>query len=152
MRVCVLTTAFVLVACSVYADSPATTSAAPAMASASTPVAHASPLQTKAEVDQRISDLTKRQFEIIDLLQKQKQKSEMLWMNPQFSSPEINAMRARYEALRKEVADLELKLRAEVADLPAAQAELEKARQAKQEYVSIGKQIEDLQKERAHLP
>ena len=110
------------------------------------------PARTKAEIDQRASELTKRQLEIADALQEQVRKNEALWLDPRFTSPEIDALRKRYENLKQEMAEIQLLLRKRVAEIPEARAELEKADRAREEYRAIGRQIEDLRKRRAQTP
>ena len=58
-------------------------------------------------------------------------------------------MRQRYEGLKREQAEIEAQLRAAVAELPEVQAEEAKAGKQRDQYRALGKEIEELTKQRA---
>ena len=108
--------------------------------------------QTKADIDRQLAVLAQRQIEISFTLRDQIQKNATLWMDPGLTSPEIEKLRKRMDALNKELIDLQLTLRDLVAELPAAQAELEKVEKGKAERQTIARQIEELRKLREKAP
>jgi len=120
------------------------------VAFAADPAAHA--VQTKAEIDQKLALFAQRQVEISFTLKDQFQKNETLWMDPKYTSPEIDKLRKRMEALKQELTQLQLTLRQLVLELPDAKAELEKVEKNKSEYQALARQIEELRKQREQAP
>ena len=106
-------------------------------------------VRAPTDADKRLSTLTQQQLEISFALQEQARQHETLWLNPKFSSPEIKALRQRYEGLKREQAEIEAQLRAAVAELPEVQAEEAKAGKQRDQYRALGKEIEELTKQRA---
>ena len=97
--------------------------------------------QTRVEIDQQLAALTQRQVEIAFLLRDQAQRNSTLWMDPQFTSPEIEKLRQRMNALKKEMVELQLVLSNLVAQLPEAKAELEKVEQGKAEHQALARRM-----------
>lgn len=120
------------------------------MSFAADPAAHASP--TKAEIDQKLAALALRQVELSFTLKDQFQKNDTLWMDPKYTSPKIEELRKRMEALKQEMMQLQLALRESVMELPEARAEIEKVAQGKAEAQSIARQMEELKKQREQAP
>jgi len=111
--------------------------------------ADAGSVRAPTDADKRLSTLTQQQLEISFALQEQARQHETLWLNPKFSSPEIKALRQRYEVLKREQAEIEAQLRAAVAELPEVQVEEAKAEKQRDQYRALGRQIEELTKQRA---
>ncbi len=114
--------------------------------------AEPAPARTKAEIDQRLSELAKRQLELSFSLQEQALKNDTLWLNPKFTSPEIAALRKRYEALKSEMATVQAQLREQVEALPEVLAELDKIGQQKEEYQALARQMTELKRKREQAP
>ena len=108
--------------------------------------------KTKAAIDQQLAELGQQQVELSFTLRDQAQKNETVWMNPQYTSPEIDKLRQRMEVLKQEMVRLQLSLRELVAELPAAKAELEKLESGKAAYQALVRRIEELKKQREQLP
>lgn len=108
--------------------------------------------KTRAEIDQQIAALSQRQVELAFLLRDQVQKNDQLWADPQYTSPEIERLRTRLRQLEAERQEIVSALRARVAELPAAQAEIAKVEQGKAEHQAMARQIEDLKKRREQAP
>jgi chromosome segregation ATPase len=104
--------------------------------------------KTRAEIDQQIAALSQRQIELAFGLRDQLQKIEQLWADPQYTSPEIEQLRKRLRQLEAERQEIQAALRARVAELPGAQAEIAKVEQGKAEHQAMARQIEDLKKRR----
>ena len=117
---------------------------------------------TRAEIDRKLVALTHRQVEISFALRDQGRKNETLWLDPKYTSPEIEKLRQRLAALRqadpqteaiqRQAAQTEAALRQAVEALPEAQAELAKIPGGKTEFQQIARQIEELQKQREQAP
>ena len=108
--------------------------------------------RTKVEIDQQLSLLAQRQVELAFTLRDQLQKNDTLWMDPKYTSPEIEALRKRLHDLQRELVDLQMALRTRVAELPAAQAEIGKAEQVKTAHQALARQITALQQQREQAP
>ena len=106
------------------------------------PAEPASPAATPAAPDNRATDMVKRQLELTFQLQDQTRKNEGLWMDPRFTSPEIDALRQRYRRLAAEMGEVQVELRRLVAALPEAQAEQAKVERMKAEYQELARQLE----------
>jgi hypothetical protein len=104
------------------------------------------------EVDQQLSQLGQQQVALSFTLRDQAQKNESLWLDPQYTSPEIESLRKRLAALQREMMQVQLALRTRVAELPAAQAEMAKLDQGKAAYQAVLRQIEEGKKRREQLP
>lgn len=89
-----------------------------------------------------------RQVEIAFQLRDQIQKNESMWMDPKYTSPEIEKLRQRMEVLKKEMLDLQVALRDLVAELPEAKAETAKVEKLKAEHQALARQIEESKKRR----
>ncbi len=110
------------------------------------------PPSTRVEVDQQLSQLGQQQVALSFTLRDQAQKNESLWLDPQYTSPEIESLRKRLAALQREMMQVQLALRTRVAELPAAQAEMAKLDQGKAAYQAVLRQIEEGKKRREQLP
>jgi len=108
--------------------------------------------QTKSEIDQQLAALTRRQVELAFTLRDQVQKNDTLWMDPKYTSPEIEKLRKRMNELKKEMIGLQMALRDRVAEIPEAKAEIEKVEKGKAEHQSLARQIEELRKQREQAP
>ncbi len=108
--------------------------------------------RTRAEIDQQLASIAQRQVELSFTLKDQLQKNDTLWMDPKYTSPEIEKLRRRLELLQQEMAELQVALRQRVADLPEARAELEKADKGKAEHQALARQIAELRKRREQAP
>jgi DNA repair exonuclease SbcCD ATPase subunit len=120
------------------------------VAFAADPAAHVAP--TKTEIDQKLAALVQRQVELSFTLRDQLQKNETLWMDPKYTSPEIEKLRQRLNDRKQELMQLQLALRQRVEELPAARAEIGKVEQGKAEYQTLARQIEELKKQREQAP
>jgi len=109
------------------------------------------PARTPAEIDARLDALTKRQIEEAATIRDQIRACNELWKDSRFSSPEIDELRRKIEALTRETAEFQAVLRKRVADLPAARAEIERMEQARKAYEAIGREIEELKERRRHV-
>jgi hypothetical protein len=110
------------------------------------------PPATRSEVDQQLSQLGQQQVTLAFSMRDQTQKNESLWLDPQYTSPEIESLRKRMAALQQELMQVQQTLRTRVAELPAAQAELAKLAQWKTTYQALSQQIEEFKKRRAQMP
>jgi len=108
--------------------------------------------RTKAEIDQRLGELAKRQLELSFSLQDQTLKNDTLWLNPKYTSPEIAVLRKRCEALKSELATVQAQLRESVEALPEVRAELEKIGQQRDEYQKLARQMTELKQQREQAP
>lgn len=108
--------------------------------------------RSRAEADQRLSDLTKRQYELAATYQDQARRVESLWLNETLTSPEIVALRRRLAELRRQASETEAELRQQVLALPEAQTEVRRGEQLKAEYRALGEEIERLRARRNTLP
>ncbi len=116
----------------------------------------------RAQIDQKLAALVHRQVEISFELRDQGRKNEALWLDPKYTSPEIETLRQRLATLRQTVPQTEAiqqqaarttaALRQAVEALPEARAELAKIPGGKTEYQRIVQQIEELQKQREQAP
>lgn len=82
--------------------------------------------KTKAEADKQLSELGQRQIALSFTLRDQIQKNEALWMDPLFTSLEIEKLRQRLEALKHEELKVQIALRDQKAELAGAPAEIER--------------------------
>ena len=108
--------------------------------------------QTRAAIDQQLSALSQKQLDLAFAVRDQIQKNDTLWMNPQYTSPEIEKIRKRMDLLKKEMLELQMALRERVAQIPEARAELEKVEQWKGAHQAMAQQIEALKKQREQTP
>ena len=108
--------------------------------------------QTRAAIDQQLSALSQKQLDLAFAVRDQIQKNDTLWMNPQYTSPEIEKIRKRMDLLKKEMLELQMALRERVAQIPEARAELEKVEQWKGSHQAMAQQIEALKKQREQTP
>ena len=107
---------------------------------------------TRAEIDQKLAALSRRQIEISFELRDQARKNETLWLDSKYTSPEIEKLLQRLAALRQVAVQAEIALRQAVEALPEVRAELAKVPNGKAEYQGVGRQIEELQKRREQAP
>ena len=107
---------------------------------------------TKAQIDQKLAELSLRQVDLSFMVKDQIQRNDTLWMDPKYTSPKIEELRKRMEALKREMMQLQLALRESVMELPDARAEIEKVAQGRTESQSIARQMEELKKQREQAP
>jgi chromosome segregation ATPase len=88
-------------------------------------------------------ELGHQQVSLSFAIRDQAQKLEQLWQDPQFTSPEIAGLRKRLEALQQELLQVQIALRARVAELPAARAEAAKLAALKASYQAVSRKIEE---------
>ena len=110
------------------------------------------PVANRAQVDQQLMALAQRQVELAFTLRDQIQKNDALWLDPKYTSPEIEKLRQHLADLQKEQAALQNALRKLVAEVPEARAELEKAEAAKAEHQALARRIDELRKLREQMP
>jgi len=108
--------------------------------------------QTKAEIDQRLTALAQRQVDLSFTLRDQIRDNDSLWLNPAYTSPEIERLRKRMQVLKSEMDAVQGKLRELVAQVPEARAALGKTEALKAEFQANVRQIEDLRKRREQAP
>jgi len=109
-------------------------------------------LRTRAEVDQQLAKLARRQFEIRDALARQETANAAIEQDSRFSTPEIDKLRKRVTALQMDLGRTQLELREQVLALPAAKTELEKTAQLRAEAEANDRRVAELQKRREQLP
>ena len=107
---------------------------------------------TRAELDRQLAELGQQQVSISFAVRDQAQKNENLWLDPQYTSPEIENLRKRLEGLQQELLQVQLALRTRVAELPAAKAEIAKLEQGKAAYQAVARQVEEIKNRRTQLP
>ena len=107
------------------------------------------PARGETAADQRLASLTQQQLELAFSLQEQARQHDTLWLNPRYTSPEINELRKRYDAIKRELAETEARLRACVDELPEVKAEQAGVARQRDAYQALGRQIEELKKQRA---
>ena len=109
-------------------------------------------LHTRAEIDQRLTELTNQQLELTYTLQDQLKKIDALWQDAHLSSPEIDALRQKRAALVHELAAIEAALRKQVAARPEFQAEQQRLDDVRATFQALGREIENLKRRRLALP
>jgi chromosome segregation ATPase len=110
------------------------------------------PARTRAEIDAQVDALTKRQLEEGDAVRDRIRVCGELWRNPRLTSPEIEELRRRLDALTRELSEVQAALKKRVMELPAAKDEMDRLEQARAAYGEIGRQIEALRKRRDQAP
>lgn len=110
------------------------------------------PARTRAEIDAQVDALTKRQLEEGAAVRDQIRVCGELWRNPRLTSPEIEELRRRLDALTRELSEVQATLQKRVMELPAAKDEMDRLEQTRASYGALGRQIDALKKRRDQAP